>query len=444
MTDIISLTFELAINIFQCIMFVTFCHSFLGAKYDKKKDLIAYISAVIVMFAVITIQNHFVISFAFSEIILFCAVMLPYTTIFLKGKIYLRIAIPLFAYGICMCVSIGLSLFSSVIFDIKHTNIFSKQSFLYRVVMVLLINIVDIFVYYMIIKIYKGKINLKSYTDILFFIILPVVTIAILFLTYTMATDSSTTDLYRLFLCAISVAMFMVTVLVLNAMAKVTKINEIKMQNIIMKNEQEMYINEIKNGSEYIREIAKIKHDMKNKVFCIGEMLETDNIEEAKMLCNSMAYELKNVSEAFNTPNIHLNSILNVSYKKAKENGIDIFVVVQTILEEIDGIDLITVIGNLCDNAIEALLKQKNQKMQLLLTRRSGYYMVIVKNYIDESVITNNPLLVSDKDNKLLHGHGIKNVREILKKYRGDIKVYEEDCYFTVEAFFEIPSTVKK
>ena len=443
MSDTISLIFELAVNIFQGALFVVFCNNFLGAKYGKKIDMISKLTAIAVMFAVISIQNYYVISFAYSEMILFCAVMIPYTLIFLKGKIYLRIAMPLFAYGICMCVSMGMSFFSSVIFNMQHSEMFGEQSLLYRIVMVVVINLVDVFVFYMIYRIFKGKISLKSSTDIVFFVILPVITIAVLFLTFSMATDESTSELYRLFLGLISVAMFTITVLVLNAMVKVTKNNELKMQNMIMKKEQELYLNEIRNGSEYIREIAKIKHDMKNKVFCIGEMLSTDNIDEAKELCKAMSLELKNSAEAFNTDNIHLNSILNVSLRKAKSNGIDMVVTAQTILKNLDGLDLITVIGNLCDNAIEALQKQEKKQLRLLLAQRSGYYMIVVKNYINESVIVKNPRLSSNKNNPVLHGHGIENVRDVLKKYNGELRLYEEDEFFVVEALFEIPSNTK-
>ncbi len=443
MDETISLVFEHIINFLQGIIFVVFCRSFLGAKYSKRVDLISAITTVVLMFVVISVQNYFVISFAYSEIILFCSVMLPYTIIFLKGKMYMRLAMPLFSYGICMGVSMGLSLFSAVIFGLQNTNIFGRQTFLYRIVMVVVVNLVDIFVYYMIYKIFRGKIKLKSSTDILFFVILPVITIAVLFLAYAMAIDETTTDLYRIFLGLISLAMFTVTVLVLNTMVKVTKNNELKMQNMIMKKEQEMYLSEIKNGSEYIREIAKIKHDMKNKMFCIGELLATNDIDEAKELCKDMSQELKNSAEAFNTDNVHLNSILNVSLRKAKSNGIDMMVNAQSLLKKIDGIDLITVIGNLCDNAIEALQKQKEKKLLLLFTQRSGYYIVVVKNYINESVLKKNPTLSSNKNNPILHGHGINNVRDVLKKYNGALRLYEEQDYFVVEAVFEIPSNTK-
>lgn len=443
MSEIITTIFELSVNLLQGVMFVTFCNKFLEPKYDKKINLIAYISTIIVMFGVITVQNYFVISFAYSEVILFCAVMLPYAIIFHKGKVYMRIAVPLFEYVICMCISLGLSYFSSAIFGFQHNNIFGQNTLIYRIVMVLVINLLDILVFFLIHNIFKNKIRLKSYTDILFFLILPIISIAVLFLTYLIATDGKTSDLYRIFLALISFAMFAVTVLVLNAMVKVTKSNEIKMQNMIMKKEQEMYISEIENGSEYIREIAKIKHDMKNKIYCIGEMLSTNNIKEAKTVCDSISQELKSAPEIFNTKNIHLNSILNVTYKKAKEKGVDIMVNAQTLFKDVDGIDLITVIGNLCDNAIEALQKQEKKQLQLLLFRRSGYYMVAVKNNISDSVLENNPNLLSDKDNTVFHGHGINSVRNILKKYNGDIRLFEEDGFFVVEAYFEVPTTTQ-
>ena len=54
-----------------------------------------------------------------------------------------------------------------------------------------------------------------------------------------------------------------------------------------------------------------------------------------------------------------------------------------------------------------------------------------------------NPRLSSNKNNPVLHGHGIENVRDVLKKYNGELRLYEEDEFFVVEALFEIPSNTK-
>lgn len=444
MNNTLSMVFEFCVNLLQGIIFVTFCNRFFEPKFKKPVNIICYIATVMAMFVAINIQNNITLELAFSEIVLYCIVMFLYTLLCLKGKWYMKIAIPLLGYGLCLGVSLALSYFSAAVLGLDSSNIFGHQSFIYRVVMVLVVNMIYILLFYLIIKIFKDKIRLKSYTDILFFLVLPILAVLVLFMTFSIATDSRTSDVFRIYLGIISFVIFTVVVLMLNAMVKVTKSNELKTQNLLMKKEQQMYRNEIDNASKYIREIAKVKHDMKNQILCISEMLDSDSIEEAQNMCRRISDELKETSEVFNSSNVYLNSILNVIYKKAKEKEIDIRINIGSDYKEIDGSDLITIIGNLCDNAIEASQKQSGEKiLRLSLVKRGEYYIMIVKNHIEDSVLNENPKLYSDKKDSIYHGYGIKSVRSLVKKYNGDIQIAEEEEMFVVRLMLEIPNFTK-
>lgn len=444
MDNILSVTFEYAVSFLQSMMFVIFCYKFFEPKFKKSVNIICCLMAIVFMFAVIIVQNKINIHMAFSEILFYCAIMLPYSLLCLKGKWYLKMAIPLFGYGICLCVSLGFSYFSSVLLGLDGSSMFGFDSFIYRVVMTLVVNLTCIFLFFLIIKIFKDKIRLKSYTDILFFLIVPVFTVVVMLLTFSIAMDARTPDLFRIYLGIISLVMFTVAVLVLSAMVRVTKSNELKTQNLLMRQEQQMYKEEIDNANEYIKEIAKVKHDMKNQIFCIREMLDSDNIQEAQKICNSISLNLKETPEIFNSSNIYLNSILNVIYKKAREKGIDISVIVTADFKEIDGSDLITMVGNLCDNAIEALQKQSGDKiLRIIFSERGGFYILSVKNHIEDSVLSENPNLESNKDDSLYHGHGINSVKTLVKKYNGNLKFSEEDKMFIVRLILEVPNSTK-
>ena len=91
-----SMIFELFVNLFQGIVFVTFCYKFLTPSKSKRVNLLAYLIAFILMFFSITLINWLYLSFAYIETVVFLAIMIPYCILFFKDKIYIKLIIPVF------------------------------------------------------------------------------------------------------------------------------------------------------------------------------------------------------------------------------------------------------------------------------------------------------------------------------------------------------------
>ena len=147
--------------------------------------------------------------------------------------------------------------------------------------------------------------------------------------------------------------------------------------------------------------------------------------------------------ELLRTKNIYLNSILNVIRQKANENEIDLKIEVNSELSKINGNDLITIIGNLCDNSIDYLVKCPNKKMFIFLTEQGGYYIVTIKNSIKGSVLLTNPDLHTQKDNVKYHGYGLPSVKKCCKKYNGYLDFSENEKLFSAKVMLEIPNITK-
>ena len=71
---------------------------------------------------------------------------------------------------------------------------------------------------------------------------------------------------------------------------------------------------------------------------------------------------------------------------------------------------------------------------QIILTigEQSGYFIVVIKNTIQTSVLEQNYNLKSQKENNKEHGWGLKSVREIVEKHEGIIDIYEKNDMFIV------------
>ena len=279
----------------------------------------------------------------------------------------------------------------------------------------------------------------KRGKDIFEFIIIPIISLYMIAYTSFAIVNSSIHTYNRIDIFIIHSTVLSLCFLSVILIERISHNRELKMQNIIMQKEQELYRKQISESDRYIREISSIRHDMKNKILCLSEMLSENKIMEAKRLCGQMKSELSNASYVFSTGNIYLNSILNVLYRKAKENHADVKTTIKSELNGIDGEDIITVIGNSGDNAIEA----HSKSISITIAEKGGYYVITVKNSITHSVIENNPDLHSTKNNFLYHGHGIYSVKAIAKKYSGEVSIFENDGQFIVSVMLKIPSTTE-
>ncbi len=184
--------------------------------------------------------------------------------------------------------------------------------------------------------------------------------------------------------------------------------------------------------------IKKIRHDMKNSYVLELSYLENEKYEELHDLYTKAIGELKSQNRVIDTGNIGIDSIVNYKVEMARECGITVKqdVKIRSNIQINNG-DLNVVLGNLFDNAIEAVSKQKEEKLisfrlysdetALLFSIENGYKEKIQRNEKDEIVTRKN-----DKEN---HGIGLSAVKEVVKRYNGNTDIEVTDAMFKVTVF---------
>lgn len=127
-------------------------------------------------------------------------------------------------------------------------------------------------------------------------------------------------------------------------------------------------------------------------------------------------------TEVINTNNVIVNAVLNSKYQEMIEKGI-LFVFRVNDLAEIciSDEDVVTILSNLLNNAIEACEKSDDRKIiRLKFIKKDSKIIIAVKNTFNQPIryedgeIGTSKLLDSEE-----HGVGIKNVERILEKYGG-------------------------
>jgi sensor histidine kinase regulating citrate/malate metabolism len=109
-------------------------------------------------------------------------------------------------------------------------------------------------------------------------------------------------------------------------------------------------------------------------------------------------------------------------------------------LSDIADTDLACLMGNILDNAIDAINSVPEKRIELLFSLQNMNRIIICKNTIVKSVLATNPQLNSTKRASKNHGYGMKIISEIVEKHHGMIDYFEEFDMFGIQIILPKPS----
>ena len=100
---------------------------------------------------------------------------------------------------------------------------------------------------------------------------------------------------------------------------------------------------------------------------------------------------------------------------------------------EVNTDDMVVILGNLLDNAIEACERAEFPKyINLFMNYEKGCLILNVRNSFDKVINKEYGEFVTRKKDKSLHGLGLKNVKNTVGKYNGMIEFASDEKEFSV------------
>ncbi len=216
---------------------------------------------------------------------------------------------------------------------------------------------------------------------------------------------------------------------------------ESEMQNLRQiheqtKNQMELY----QSMKERYEQQRRFFHDYKNQLNCIQGMIESGRIGEAAKYISDLNGSLSEGQMCVNTNHVVVNVMLNRKYQEARERGIVMAIVSGdlsqlTICEE----DIVTLLGNLLDNAIEGCEKlAQNKVIQFKMLVEEQQLVLAVRNPVKEPVRIKDNRIVTSKRNKAMHGIGLLNVDSVVRKNNGTSVLKCEDGWFSFAAMIPL------
>lgn len=211
------------------------------------------------------------------------------------------------------------------------------------------------------------------------------------------------------------------------------KMHENKVFQIRAKNQLEMY----QSISENFDKQKRKTHEYKNQISCIEYLLDKKQYSKLEEYVKKIYGTLNNELDAINTNNVIVNAILNTKYQEAGSKGIVFVFKVNDLSElKIKDEDVVTILSNLLNNAIEACETCENKKIiKFKFVKEDDMIVIAVKNTFNYDVIYENGEIKSTKISSVdEHGVGIKNVLKIIDKYGGSyiIEDKNKEFYFSI------------
>ena len=218
---------------------------------------------------------------------------------------------------------------------------------------------------------------------------------------------------------------------------KNTEQTENELLNLSLKQQSEM-IEKIKVQYD---NLSEMRHDYVHELAYIQGVLEDKNYIklEAYIKERLSSEKLKGYNYIF-TSNKVIDSVINYKFSIAERKGISVVCTLTADIPEAFERDISIILSNLLDNAIEASEKLKNAKPEIFLNilEKSGYYSILIKNRIAESILSENRKLHTTKTDKQHHGYGLKTVKILAESHNGMVDIYEKDGFFIVNALLNI------
>lgn len=431
--------FEITVNLLQSIYFVGFFLLFLGGKFSTRKNIILLSIFIALNFAVLTYftynQPNIVMLDMFIGIILYEI----YCITCLKGELAIKLILPFIVSLINTIISYGFVYSSSIISGVTFEELITKSS-LFRYLFVILANLTTMVVLFIMWRTKAKAYSLKKVSNVIAFVAIPLLAMMILYITmYVMILTNFQSNIIIL-LSIICVSMIVIAGIVWFMIARINKDNEIKTKLLLSEQKANLYKQNIISSNSQIETIKLLKHDMKNNISCIDALIEEENYDEAHNICHSLTNKYTSIGTIVNTENHLLNAVLNVEIEKAKSYEIPVKLSITNDLKMFkNSSDIISLIGNILDNAISYLSKNKVKTNEInFSTGYEGSYSVIkCRNNILDSVLFNNPSLKTDKKDKDNHGKGITIINSIAHKYNGDVIIKERNKEFIITVILD-------
>lgn len=210
----------------------------------------------------------------------------------------------------------------------------------------------------------------------------------------------------------------------------------------VLEKENELYSKQCEIMQNSTEDLQSFRHDLNNQFIVITELLANGQYETAKAQISTLSQRTRSSVIYSTTGNTVIDGLINYKLQCAANENIAVNseIAVPTDLE-VETTDIVTILGNLLDNAIRALreLHPDERSLSVKVVYSQGRLIIqMINPYLTEVEYLNGEL-VSTQNDKHNHGFGIKNIETVVEKYDGYMEINHENSVFRVDILLYLP-----
>lgn len=215
---------------------------------------------------------------------------------------------------------------------------------------------------------------------------------------------------------------------------------ESKEQAAFIEKEKEYYRKEAELMQKQQEMERQFRHDWNNRLQILNKVVEQKDMAEVREYISEIKEKTKQYTAFSETGNLIIDSIINSKLRDAEEKNIDVGAKVTLPRElSVNSDDMVVILGNLLDNAIEACeYVKQNKKLELFLDYKEGCIVICIKNTCEKSEKISTKEFRTRKADKKNHGIGLKSVKNTVEKYKGMIEFEQKEMEFIVNVILYI------
>ena len=195
----------------------------------------------------------------------------------------------------------------------------------------------------------------------------------------------------------------------------------------LIKTSNDAYQSQLQIMNETQKKLRFIRHDLRNHLNTIRDLLNNEDYRGVQEYLNDMEEGIVVKNEFSKTGNRDVDSLINYELTLASEFGTEIICDIDLPEQlNITSFDMTVILGNLLDNAVNALRQSEKKVMIITIKFMKGIIRIDIENTYNSSY--------KRKPDGREHGIGLLSVTNALEKYHGSLKTFPEGNIFHTTA----------
>lgn len=263
-----------------------------------------------------------------------------------------------------------------------------------------------------------------------------IITIGSTSVIFVLANENVVSRITVIWLC---IVLFIFNYIIYNLFTSIEEKHEYERELLVLKGQMNIFENQIAESIKRDEIVRMLRHDMKHHMNELYHLADKGDNETIKEYVACMGEQIHMADPKVNCGIPAIDGVLGYMILQAESKGIEVkthVVVPESMV--LSSYDMNILLGNLMQNAIDAVEKCEDKHIDVLIRYdRSCIFIKINNPYIGELKYKDGEYLTTKKDYKE-HGLGILSVKNIVEQYDGSIYFTEEDGCFVVKTVLMI------